>query len=475
MSNTTTFQAEVRTLAKVKEWSLNPRRGKYEGIPEMRESLRLFGLQDAIHVWEREDGDYLLKGHRRFRGMSEEGWTECRMVVHRFADEAEAYQFLLEDHGHTIALNPEEKITAVENGVNLGLTADDLAPRLGLSVERVQMLFDLGTMLPARGREAMAAGRMSMNVAELLVPLKDLPRRDVEEAVQLLLHDPVNDEPLTPKAAKMMLEMRFLKPRKWEADWVKMSADLKKKRHRPAEGFHFVAFADRLEYIIGDSGQPHAEFAQAHEIDGRQTFEEKAQALQVPIFVCPAPLHGDRYVLLVSKKMVRDAAKASDGQEVPLVATSGMVTTSAELADDETDGDEERLAKAADEVRDETAEQVVERHARVLKVFLAAIFEHLKLNPTDCMGQGPWRLLHKWLAWVTTDVDDGALKAWLGLDEASAVMAEIEKDKSQRNAMRWALMLMLCAESDGSSQPEALIRQMAEELGLDVAEIEARV
>jgi hypothetical protein len=55
----------VRSLERVKFWEWNPRGSNYRGMPELVSSLAREGLQDAIHVWERVDGDYLLKWHSR--------------------------------------------------------------------------------------------------------------------------------------------------------------------------------------------------------------------------------------------------------------------------------------------------------------------------------------------------------------------------------------------------------------------------
>ena len=132
----------TRSLERVKFWEWNPRGSSYRGMAELKESIRREGLQDAIHVWERVDGDYLLKGHRRFEAMRDLGWMECKQVVHHFEEEAAAYRFLLEDHGHTEPLSAEEKIVAVENIVDspAGLKCIIQA---GNSVDVSRILYDL--------------------------------------------------------------------------------------------------------------------------------------------------------------------------------------------------------------------------------------------------------------------------------------------------------------------------------------------
>ena len=299
---------QIRSLSRVQEWALNPRQGSYENLTELQDSLQRHGLQDAIHVWERTDGDYILEGHRRVAAMRALGWTECAQVVHSFTDEREAYHYLLEDHGHTSPLNNEEKITAVVNGVKLGLNASDLAPSMGLSEERVQMLFDLGEALPPIGREALARGTLSLHVAELVLQVETAAER--KEAVQLVLHDTVNNEPLAYKAAKNLIEMQFVRPRKWLEAWVKKSGALKKK-HRVSDGFIYVNFAQRMEYVLGESGQPQPEFELSDNPMPKDSqsrlWGEVAKELEVPIYITASPLHCEGFVMLVQKGMIRVA------------------------------------------------------------------------------------------------------------------------------------------------------------------------
>lgn len=338
-NNTTT----VRSLDRVKEWELNPRRGTFRGIEALCESIRTVGLQDAIHVWERTDGDYLLKGHRRLRAMREIGLTECAQVVHRFESEEEAFLFLLQDHGHTDALDNEEKITAVENAVSLGLTAAEIAPALGVTEERVQLWFDLGHELPMAARSALGKGTLSMNVAELLLTVD---KEERVSATQLVLHDPATNEPMSPAVAKASIEARYLLPKKWEREWLALSAKLKKKERRIADGFQYVEFQDRLQFLQGNSGQPWAEYEYGDgfipgDRHGRRWMEQAAE-LGVPVFVVAAPTHVDGHVLLVSRRMLRDAEAAKGGNDETRMRNeegAGKDKETERLADGETEAD----------------------------------------------------------------------------------------------------------------------------------------
>jgi ParB/RepB/Spo0J family partition protein len=482
----TTETTEMRSLSRVKEWSLNPRQGTYENLDELQDSLQRHGLQDAIHVWERTDGDYLLKGHRRFAAMQALGWTECQQVVHHFDDEATAYKYLLEDHGHTVPLNPEEKVRAVENGVKIiGLTVEELTPSMGMSQERVQLLFDLGEMLPQTGREALARGTLSLHVAELVLQVPDAADR--KEAVQLVLHDAVTNEPLGFKAAKNLIEYTFVRPRKWLENWIKKQGTLKKK-FRVSDGYQIVEFEQRMEYVLGEQGQPQPEYELADipmpkDSLGR-LWEEVAKELQVPIFVCPAPLHVDGHVLLVNKRMIRDALEVLKKQSAPAEepqeedAPKPAMKKADELPEEEDrpsmrradeqyqPGEDSHPVAGADEAKSVSG-VISEAMGDEMRIKLGKIFEHLSANPTDCMSQGPWRLLHDFLVRLVTDVDAGACQAWLGITDVETLKTWIAKDKVQRSGMRIVLMLLLCAESDASERPLETINAMLAELGVE--------
>ena len=463
----------MRSLSRVKEWDMNPRDVYDADRMLMVHSLQEVGLQDAIHVWARPDGDYLLKGHRRFGAMRHLQWTECMMVVHEFELEADAFRYLLQDHGHTVSLNAEEKITAIENGVKLGLTVSELGPAMGVSTDRAQLWFDLGAGLNHHARLALADGRLSVNVAEILLSVEDKKQRG--EAVQLVLHDMLG-EPLAYKAAKDLIEAQFILPARYRREWLMRQVALKKKL-KVSDGYHYVDYDETGSYVQGLSGQPWPEFQYGDGMIPRsvagQRWQERAQQLGVPVYVVPAPLHKDDYVLLVSEKMMRAAESVKSsvaGGDEPEQAQLMPLKTGLNDADDA----EDALGQAAD---DEALFQMSaddDACGRNLKVFLGAIYEHLCAKPTDVMTSPPWELMHEYLSHVVTDVDAGAVQAWLGITSGDELRAWMAKDERQRAPLRLALMLLLCAESDASGAPEYNIKLMAKTLGLDVAELNRR-
>ena len=77
------------------------------------------------------------------------------------------------------------------------------------------------------------------------------------------------------------------------------------------------------------------------------------------------------------------------------------------------------------------------------------------------MTSGPWKPLYAFLARLTTDVDAGALEAWRGIASGAEALEFINSDVKQRAPLRLAILLLLCAESDASDQPEKVIREVA--------------
>ena len=196
-------------LTKVVEWEKNPRRDVLSSTAELQESLSRVGLQDAIHVWAnaKSKRTLLLKGHRRLAAMRALSWTHCAMVVHDFTDEREAFLFLLQDHGHTVSLNNDERIVAAENGCAMGIELGKLADALGVTEGRVQLWLDIAHDLPPAARDALASGAMSMNTAELVLRVaREVDGKQAAEAVQLVLHDPLSGEAMSSAMAKAAID-----------------------------------------------------------------------------------------------------------------------------------------------------------------------------------------------------------------------------------------------------------------------------
>ena len=133
-----------------------------------------------------------------------------------FEPEAGAYRYLLQDHGHTDALDSWERCVAARGGVALGMTAEELAPAMGVKVERVQLWLDLEAGLPSAAKVALAKGVLSVNTAELLLAVEGEERRKV---TQLVLKDQVTGDVMSHGQAKAFIQATYVMPNKWRKEW----------------------------------------------------------------------------------------------------------------------------------------------------------------------------------------------------------------------------------------------------------------
>ena len=306
-------------LTKVVEWEKNPRRDMLSSTAELQESLSRVGLQDAIHVWAdaKSKRTLLLKGHRRLAAMRALAWTHCAMVVHDFTDEREAFLFLLQDHGHTVSLNNDERIVAAENGCAMGIELGKLADALGVTEGRVQLWLDIAHDLPSAARDALASGAMSMNTAELVLRVaREVDGKQAAEAVQLVLHDPLSGEAMSSAMAKAAIDAKYLQPRRWRAEWIERMGALAKQFPGNA-GYVYEPFEARAKFCQGESGQPWSAYEYA---DGfvpgdakRRRWGDLARAIGVVIHVVAAPRCVDGHVMLVERELIETGVSVGAG------------------------------------------------------------------------------------------------------------------------------------------------------------------
>ena len=100
-----------------------------------------------------------------------------------------------------------------------------------------------------------------------------------------------------------------------------------------------------------------------------------------------------------------------------------------------------------------------------MKVILGGIMEAITLRPAAAMTTGVWELLLPHLVHAASDVDAGAAEAWTGCRSYEELWERVQGDMGQRGAIRWALMLLLCVESDGAVDPLEGMTAMADLLG----------
>ena len=234
-----------------------------------------------------------------------------------------------------------------------------------------------------------------------------------------------------------------------------------KKKFKVIDGYIYVDYEIMSDYTMGLSGQPYPDFEYGDGLmpkgtDGER-WQEKAKRLGVPVYVVPAPLHCDKFVLLVSWKMIRDA------ESVKPADRPADVTETPEQDDEQMHVDfiacqEPDVEKHAD-LNDEQRAQV--------KLFMGAIWESLQEKPSIAMTSGPWELVLDRLVFQAEVGMDWALNAWLGINSTDELVMWLKQDKRQRAPLRQALMLLMAAEIDAVGSPGYMLKRMAQEVGLD--------
>ena len=445
-------QPVIRSRARLLEWDKNPRQSVYEGIEPLMDSLIEVGQQDAIHVWLRPDGDYILKGHRRNEAMSRLvaagsiQWEYCLQVVHEFESEEQAFLYLLQDHGHTVALDAAEKVVATQTALSMGISSDQVAAAMGVTVDRVQLWFAFGN-LPAAARRAMGDGELSSNTAEILIKVS---KDKMAEAVAAVLRDEATGTAMSHGQAKAFLESKYLLPAKWEIEWLELEPKLKKKLP-VMDGHQFVEWDSRTDFVLGESGHPDGgyEFADAWMKGGKQ-WGVRAKELGVPVYVVPAPRNKDGYVLLVSSKMIAAAESV-----VPELPTQ--------------DQEEEREQDEEQEQEDDDDREWVPKptmNGPAVKRLMGQIAEALAANPAKAMTCGVAELALPYL--VNEAHASRVLRAWMGEMAPADLLIHVQEDTKGRGQIRWALLLLWCVIGKWVEDPEAVLVKLAEEMGVQL-------
>jgi hypothetical protein len=336
-----------------------------------------------------------------------------------------------------------------------------------VKVDRVQLWLDLEAGLPSAAKVALAKGVLSVNTAELLLAVEGEDRRKV---TQLVLKDQVTGDVMSHGQAKAFIQATYVMPNKWRREWEGKVPGLKRK-FPMADGYEIVSWEEKGTFVQGESGQPWGdfEFADGFPVRGdvRLSWGERAKAVGVPVQIVAAPLHKDELVKVVNKKLLVMA----EAQAVKSVeAHTKSLSDEGELDEDEGDGESEVIGVDLGDgggvkvVVDEEAEYEDEMGVR-MKVILGGIMEKITLRPAAAMTTGVWELLLPHLVHAATDVDGGAAEAWTGCRSYEELWERVQGDMGQRGAIRWALMLMLCIESDGAVDPLEGMTAMAGVVG----------
>jgi hypothetical protein len=334
----------------------------------------------------------------------------------------------------------------------MGISSDQVAAAMGVTVERVQLWFAFGH-LPAAARRAMGDGELSSNTAEILIKVS---KDKMAEAVAAVLRDEATGTAMSHGQAKAFLESKYLLPAKWEIEWRELEPRLKKKL-TVMDGHQYVEWESRSDFVLGESGHPDGqyEFADAFMRNGKQ-WGVRAKELGVPVFVVPAPRNKDGYVLLVSSKMI--AAAESVAPELP---------RNGEEQDQEQDEEQERETEAEeDDEAPAWATPIPSMNRPAVKRLMGQIAEALAANPAKAMTCGVAELALPHL--VREAHGTRVLWAWLGEMAPADLLAHVMADTKGRGQIRWALLLLWCVISEGLQDPEAVLVKLAEEMGVQL-------
>ena len=440
------FVRELVEVRLIHPWEVNPRGSELRGMEEFTAQLGREGIREDLHVWRDPQGLLrIMQGHRRHAAALALGLPAVWCKVWDFAEDREAFKHLLTMQMGADPFDARELALATRTAVGMGIDKEDLVGVMHRSEERVQLYLDLGT-LPELTQRAVYDGRLALETAAMIRGLGDSERQ--REATQMVLHDAVSGEPMSAAQSKRVIEEQFLKPERWRKKWEGMLPGLKRK-HKVVDGFQYVAFEDRHEYVQAEVGMPQGGYVLAEDfiedsmlVDASEpmTWGDLAVAHGATLFVCPAPNHVDGYVILVLRKMVMDAEEAKDagwklrvkgwresghgtpGMASVLEGTAGMPS----LLDG---GDGPSLAEASAGDEDDDEDNNEDGLARVW-----AVVDVLSSRTEGAMQDKAWKPL--------VSVASGLVHDRLPREVWGQMNGAMARDAVKRKGLRWCLALL---------------------------------
>ena len=445
-------------LMSLTPWEMNPRGGELRGIPEFAAVLQKEGIREDLHVFDRNGVTTIMQGHRRHAAGLLAGIAEVWVKDYGRLDDAEAMEILISLQNGNDPFDARELAMAARTLVRLGRTSAEVAQVFHRSAETVQLYLDLET-LPHRVQEAVWKGLVSLEVADLMRQLASKEKQ--EEALEMILHDKITNQPMSGAQAKVLLQEVFLKPMRWEREWEKMIPTMRKK-WREVE-FVIVDWSDREEYVIGDA-LPQGPYARAEEyIESSElinpaeplTWGGLASVYGVPVFIAPAMAISAKHLVLVPMKAVREA---DAGAQEPRFGKTRRMGQS----DHETGGEgnaDDLIVSPSDGLivsKEETRPPFVYDLER-WKALLAALLS----LPDAIRADKPWKPLMG-MQWE-------AMAAVLPAEVYAAMMGELNRDENERRkGLRWCfLALAALALCEGNAEEmEEPLRECEAALGV---------
>jgi ParB/RepB/Spo0J family partition protein len=164
----------------------NPRRSLGD-LTELVRSIRSHGILEPLVVLPADDGVYwIVAGHRRHAAGIEAGVTDVPAVV-RPMNPSEVIEAMLSENVNRSDLTQSEEVRAIERLMSLdeGLTPAKLCRRIGRSQAWVRARMAV-TILPARWREALDDGELTLAAGEAAATVADLGPEHLDAVCDLL-------------------------------------------------------------------------------------------------------------------------------------------------------------------------------------------------------------------------------------------------------------------------------------------------
>src|SRR5579871_3306639 len=167
-------------IAAIRDNPRNPRE-RLRGIEELAESMRSYGLLQAVLVRPLAGGDYvLIAGHRRLAAARLLGWSEIPTLVRGVASDGDAFLLTLTENLQREDLSPREQSRALEILVReRGWSTRQIASAVQRSpafISKRLRVFDDDVLAPL-----VLTGRLAVSVAEELLPLPAVERSSLAQ------------------------------------------------------------------------------------------------------------------------------------------------------------------------------------------------------------------------------------------------------------------------------------------------------
>lgn len=144
-------------LSKLKESKDNPRQ-QFADLSELADSIRSQGILEPILVREVDGELEIIAGHRRARAAKLAGLKQVEVVV-REMDRAEALAAAITENAARESLNPMELARGYQNLIEMGVSQENVAKRMGVGRASVYAYTAL-LRLPTPIQTAISSGKL---------------------------------------------------------------------------------------------------------------------------------------------------------------------------------------------------------------------------------------------------------------------------------------------------------------------------